>query len=154
LTASLKDKVRDIGCRTLITVTSPTFLDCSSTGCCNVDTHLTKQLRSFDKCVEQSMKICRASHPKRAEAIAKDSLLTANQKLFFHAEYHPDMTSCRRIHQAFRDSFGEEGSPAGEEEELEQATRLTIAYSRAPNIGDLTVRTTLSKGGTSPCLQL
>jgi hypothetical protein len=60
----------------------------------------------FDETAAKFRRVCKAidenppslPSPKREEAIAKDSL-TANRKLFLHAEYHPDMTSSRNIHR-------------------------------------------------------
>jgi hypothetical protein len=86
--------------------------------------------------------------PKRIETAAPDATAVAERQLFLHAKYHPEMTASKEIHRAYRDSFGDDGPLITKEENstaTTKKTRLTIAFARAPNIGDLTVRTTLTQ---------
>jgi len=63
-----------------------------------------------------------------------------DSRLFLHMQYHPSTPNRQELQRLFREHLSDSLFI-----EIEKDIRLTVAYSRLPNIGDLTSRTTLEQ---------
>ena len=85
------------------------------------------------------------AEPSGAATTTTVATTPPTRQLYLHTEYHPNSVPRQMIHKAFQSTIGQEGL-VGEGPPL----ALTIAYARAPNIGDTAVRTTLIQQGEHP----
>ena len=90
--------------------------------------------------------------PKQPNTHAQPQNTTdTDNQLFLHTRYHPDSIPNKLIHETFSNTFQNQYTDDDTTQTHATSTlkkpfqrpKLTIAYSKAPNIGDLSVRTTL-----------
>ena len=96
----------------------------------------------FKKAVENAHKHIRRS-PQEFKAMQDRKLVQGYRRVFFHLQYHPNDPSSKIIQRVWRKQvmFPNGKRPLNElvnvEDQRIPIDQLTIAYSRAPNFGNL-----------------